>query len=498
MIFHTHRIKVSRLRNLSSYLIILIVVVLSVSVSDSREVSSPPKEELTEEFIQPNPCDLSAIKASLASYYRSDSQELQDRLNLISKYQSYISSLSSCTNPPSGYTRDIIKSLRLYFAAFVQRSNAENDSVIDSQTRTERYLQALDLIDEAIVLNDTSAAFYNERGIVYELLEFPGEAARNYEKAISIRNKWAVPHSNLGNALLRMDHGDSAKSKYRDALNLDGSLALAKVNFAQTLIDTDSSSAITMLNSVPADKFILQRNLAFAQLEIKRGNDAGAEYIYNNLDASVQDSKGHGNRGLAHVRVKNNNIQQAIRDLEKTYTNTPLDIDAAYHHQLRAIYLTPGLNFGRKMQIRTLLEQIRDNTNMIPEGYAQLYVFEIVSLPDFLSTIDAKVHSIAPPSNQVDFLRRVAVELYNSEMGDVASSIADKAINLHSDNLLAQRMQIDINVLNLSGNLPAIVSSAYDSLDHDSRVALSQDYLCLDIFYYEIWNYIPSPYKCQP
>ena len=253
-----------------------------------------------------------------------------------------------------------------------------------------------------------------------------------------------------------------------------------------------------MLNSVPADKFTLQRNLAFAQLEIKRGNDAAAEYIYNNLDASVQDSKGHGNRGLAHLRVKNNNIQQAILDLRKTYTNTPVNIDAAYHHQLRTIYLTPGLNPGRKNQIETLLTDIKRDTDMIPEGYAQLYVFGKLVLTDFLDAIDAKVNSIAPASNQVDFLRRVAVELYNSEMGDVAASIVDKAIDLDSDNLLAQRMRIDINVLNLSGDLPAIVSNAYNSLDYNSRVALSQEYLCSDIFYSVIWNYIPSPHNCQP
>ena len=135
---------------------------------------------------------------------------------------------------------------------------------------------------------------------------------------------------------------------------------------------------------------------------------------------------------------------------------------------------------------------------MIPEGYAQLHVFEILPLTDFRNYIDTIVNSIHSPSNQVDFLRRVAVELYNSEMEDVAASIVDKAVSLHSDNLLAQRMRIDINILNSSSDLQAIVSGAYHSLDHDDQVALSQDYLCLDTFYSVIWNYIPSSYQCQP
>ena len=496
MIFLTHSIKGSQLKSLSTSLIILMSVVLSVSVSDLREVSLPPKEELTEKYIQPNPCDFSPIEASLASYYRSDAQELQDRLHSISKYQSFISSLNSCTNPPSGYTGDTIKALGLYFAAFVHRSIAENDSVIDSQTRTDKYLQALEFINEAILLCDTSAAFYNERGIVYELLQFPGEAAVNYDQAISRKTDWALPHNNMANVLLTLDEKDEAIDAYKKAMARRGDLDLVKSNYAQLLAEIDPSKAESMANEISSRNFDLQKKLALAKLQIERGNDAAATAIYESLNSGPTSSKKHGRHGLLHLKIKKKQYDEAVSGFREIFADTPNQIDVGYLRQLEMLY--GNVTGGGKQDIKNLLKAIQNSGNLPPEGYALLNIYNILNLSRLEDEVRSHVSTLPTPAEKVDFIRRVSVKLYSAGYNRRAWSIADIARELKPNSVLAQRLRISYNIKKfLFGNIRGSVTDAYSELDSMNSVTLSREYLCAIKFYDPTTRHILPKFSCD-
>ena len=496
MIFPTHSIKASQLKNLSTSLIILIAVVLSVSVSDSREVSLPPKEELTKEFIPPNPCDFSPIEISLKGYYDAQNQELDDRLNKASKYQNYIDALSACTQPPAEYNSQRIEALRLYFEAFLLRTEAESKAGIDSQTRRQQLLEALELIDEAIAITDTSAAFYNERGIVYELLEFPGEAAVNYDQAISRKTDWALPHNNMANVLLTLDEKDEAIDAYDKAMARRGDLDLVKSNYAQLLAEIEPSRAESMANEISSGNFDLQKKLALAKSQIERGNDAAATAIYDSLNLGPTSSKQHGRHGLLHLKIKKKEYDEAVSGFREIFADTPNQIDVGYLRQLEMLYR--NVTGSGKQDIKNLLKDIQNSGNLPPEGYALLNIYNILNLSRLEDEVRSHVSTLPTPAEKVDFIRRVSVKLYSAGYNRRAWSIADIARELQPNSVLAQRLRISYNIKKfLFGDIHGSVTDAYSELDSMNSVTLSREYLCAIKFYDPTIRHIFPKFSCD-
>lgn len=76
------------------------------------------------------------------------------------------------------------------------------------------------------------ALFYNRRGLVYEEKKDFASAVKEFNKAIELNPKWAIPYNNRGYAYLNQKQYAQAQEDFETAIKLDGSMPTPYINLA--------------------------------------------------------------------------------------------------------------------------------------------------------------------------------------------------------------------------------------------------------------------------
>lgn len=109
-----------------------------------------------------------------------------------------------------------------YAAAFNNRGN--------SYLHLSQYQRALQDFDEAIRLNPTYVLAYDSRGYVYQRLGRPERAIQDYDEAIRLNPKYVRAYSGRGSAYQSLGRPERAIQDYEEAIRLNPKLASAYVN----------------------------------------------------------------------------------------------------------------------------------------------------------------------------------------------------------------------------------------------------------------------------
>jgi predicted O-linked N-acetylglucosamine transferase (SPINDLY family) len=97
------------------------------------------------------------------------------------------------------------------------------------------YQLSVDLIDRAILLDPSNAAFYSNRGNALKELKRNEEALYCYDKAISLKSDYFGAYNNRGIILKELKRKEEALSSYNKAININPNYAEAYYNRALIL-----------------------------------------------------------------------------------------------------------------------------------------------------------------------------------------------------------------------------------------------------------------------
>lgn len=158
----------------------------------------------------------------------------------------------------------------------VIKLNPKLGFVYDLRSRT---YQALNRIEDAIADADqwielqANAASYTRRGILHILAANPSRAQTDFQQAITLNPKAIIPTINLG--LIYYEQGNQKQSiaQFRQAIELDGSLAEPQLALAAALYPSDQQQAITLAKSA------LKQDPKFREVEFLKKNLWGDQLI---------------------------------------------------------------------------------------------------------------------------------------------------------------------------------------------------------------------------
>ena len=94
---------------------------------------------------------------------------------------------------------------------------------------------AIELIGQAIAINDAVPFFHNNRGLALTALDRTDEAAAHYERALALKSDYVEALSNLGNLRLMQRRGEEAISFHKRALAHNPDYAEGQMNLGNAL-----------------------------------------------------------------------------------------------------------------------------------------------------------------------------------------------------------------------------------------------------------------------
>jgi predicted O-linked N-acetylglucosamine transferase (SPINDLY family) len=94
---------------------------------------------------------------------------------------------------------------------------------------------AVVLIEQAIAIKPSAAAYHCNLGLVYQLAGNPTKARFAYSQALKLRPDYPEAHSNLGALLLDLNERHEAITSLREAIRLQPNLAAAQCNLGKAL-----------------------------------------------------------------------------------------------------------------------------------------------------------------------------------------------------------------------------------------------------------------------
>ena len=77
--------------------------------------------------------------------------------------------------------------------------------------KSKNYIEALEELDEILIIDPSSVEKLNLKGVILQLLDRPIEARQNWIKASNINDKYYDPYFNLGNSFLDENNYDDAE-----------------------------------------------------------------------------------------------------------------------------------------------------------------------------------------------------------------------------------------------------------------------------------------------
>jgi tetratricopeptide (TPR) repeat protein len=105
----------------------------------------------------------------------------------------------------------------------------------DVYARRGEHSEAIMLYERALLVCQTNAAVYLNRGVSLRALGRLQEAISSYTKAISLKPDYSDAHCNLGNILKQLESYDAALASYESAICYQPSNANAHLNYGLTL-----------------------------------------------------------------------------------------------------------------------------------------------------------------------------------------------------------------------------------------------------------------------
>ena len=169
-----------------------------------------------------------------------------------------------------------------------------------TEFRSGNAAKALDLIDQAIALNPSDAAFHNNRGYVLEKLKRLDEALESLNHALAIRPRYGHALNNRGNvlnglkrheeAILSFDSALALNSGHAEALNNKGNALQHLGRLSEALASYDQALAIR------PDYAQAFNNRGLVLAKLNRLEEALKSYD-RALSARSDYAEAHANRG---------------------------------------------------------------------------------------------------------------------------------------------------------------------------------------------------------
>ena len=98
-----------------------------------------------------------------------------------------------------------------------------------------QHQSAIDLIGQAIAINDAVPFFHNNRGLAVVALGQIDEASAHYERALALKADYVEALSNLGNLRLMQGRGEEAIALHKRALAHNPDYAEGQINLGNAL-----------------------------------------------------------------------------------------------------------------------------------------------------------------------------------------------------------------------------------------------------------------------
>ncbi len=107
------------------------------------------------------------------------------------------------------------------------------------ESESELYKEALEYLNQSLILNKNSTSAWNNKGIILAMLSQTNESLECFEEAIRINASFAEAWNNKGVSLNKLGRHNEALKCYDTAISLDPQFAEAWFNKGQSLAQDD-------------------------------------------------------------------------------------------------------------------------------------------------------------------------------------------------------------------------------------------------------------------
>ena len=209
-----------------------------------------------------------------------------------------------------------------------------------------RFEEAVTHYQEALRIKpDYAEAHYNLGNVLRGLGRFE-EAVTHYQDALRIKPNYAEAHNNLGNALLALRRPQEAAGHYKEALQLKPDLAEAHNNLGNALQalrrPQEAVAHYKETLRLKPDLADAHNNWGNALLTLGRFQEAAGHYK-ETLRLKPDFAEAHNNLGVIHA--KSGRLTDAIKDFEQAVRLKSDYTDAQKNlRQIRALLQQQGTN----------------------------------------------------------------------------------------------------------------------------------------------------------
>jgi tetratricopeptide (TPR) repeat protein len=203
--------------------------------------------------------------------------------------------------------------------------------------------QVLDLIDQAIALDDSVGQFHNSRGAVLYAQERDAEAERSLRRAISLSPSDGSIWNNLGNALLRLNRVEEAEDCFRQALFATPGLLAAINNLGVALKRRGQldKALICFREAVTHDPLYLDAYFNAGELCYYMGRMGDAEAAFRRvLEIDPEFAPAHAS--LAQTLHDLGRADEALAALKTGLQHSPDDADLNFSLRLQLSSMVPA------------------------------------------------------------------------------------------------------------------------------------------------------------
>jgi len=227
-------------------------------------------------------------------------------------------------------------------------------------TQEKKYLLALDLIDQAIVLCPNNAVFYNSRGLALEELNELEFGINSFDIAISIQPDYAVAFANRGNVQHKLKQYEAAINSYDKAISIQPNFAVAFFNHGNVQQELKQyEAAINSYEkaiSIQPNYAEAHSNLGKAKQEIKQFEIAIIHYC-KAISLKPDFADAYSNLGRAQEEMMQ--FESAIASFDKAINLQQNHIIANWNKAL-VLLLTGNFDSGWKFfEWRSQIEESR-------------------------------------------------------------------------------------------------------------------------------------------
>ncbi len=348
---------------------------------------------------------------------------------------------------------------------------------------------AIGYLNKAVnILPDSMAIIFNERGLVYELMDSLELAAIDYYSAFQIDPTWAIPYSNYANTFYAIDTSNSklAMEYYRKAQlkarNLNKNLPAANLGLGIVLANVNPDSALEELKKEIEGNIYEEHDFAIARALHIQGDHHGELLIYDKISNGnfKPRKKRRAILGKAHHHMDELEYDTAVTEYGRLLKNRNQRFRKKAYAGLYNIYLTLDTQANTdslKHEIKKLFKSEVLKLILVPQAYAYANLTGLRTRSIDSLKIAASQRVKLP--GKARFYRQAAVTLF--QYGDTTTAIQVARIgrNETSESVVAHVTFIDIRTVkaNVTKNYRP-PTAAVERAEMDLRGRQFQRLLC--------------------